>query len=138
MPDTPYTHGHAESVLRSHRWRTATNSAAYLLPHLQPGHELLDVGCGPGTPTCDLADRVAPGAAIGMDSSAEVVAAATAEAAERGMTNVTFDTGDVYALPFADDRFDIVHAHQVLQHLTDPVTALRELRRVVRLSLIHI
>lgn len=132
MPDTPYTHGHAESVLRSHRWRTAANSAAYLLPHLQPGHELLDIGCGPGTLTCDLADRVAPGTVVGMDSAAEVVAAATAEAAERGTTNVTFDTGDVYALPFADDRFDIVHAHQVLQHLTDPVTALRELRRVVR------
>jgi len=130
-PDT-YTHGHAESVLRSHRWRTATNSAAYLLPHLQPGLDVLDVGCGPGTLTCDLADRVGPGTVIGLDSSAEVVAAATAEARERGTANVTFDTGDVYALPFADDRFDVVHAHQVLQHLTKPAAALRELRRVVR------
>ncbi len=134
MPDPPdtYTHGHADSVLRSHRWRTAANSAAYLLPHLQPGMALLDVGCGPGTLTCDLADRVGPGSVVGLDTSPEVVAAATAEARGRGTTNVTFDVGDVYALAFADDVFDVVHAHQVLQHLTDPVAALAELRRVVR------
>ena len=56
-----YTHGHAEPVLQSHRWRTAENSAAYLLPVLRPGLDLLDVGCGPGTITVDLAARVAPG-----------------------------------------------------------------------------
>jgi len=41
MPDA-YTHGHHESVLRSHRWRTAENSAAYLLPHLRPGVSVLE------------------------------------------------------------------------------------------------
>jgi hypothetical protein len=55
---TTYTHGHHESVLRSHRWRTAENSAAYLLPHLRRTDALLDVGCGPGTLTADLAGRV--------------------------------------------------------------------------------
>ncbi|OOK70808.1 putative methyltransferase domain protein [Mycobacterium kansasii] len=44
---TSYTHGHHESVLRSHRVRTAENSASYLLPHLKPGMTVLDVGCGP-------------------------------------------------------------------------------------------
>ena len=66
-----YTHGHAESVLRSHRWRTAENSAAYLLPLLRPGLDLLDVGCGPGTLTADLATRVAPGRVLGLDASAD-------------------------------------------------------------------
>jgi ubiquinone/menaquinone biosynthesis C-methylase UbiE len=127
-----YTHGHHESVLRSHRWRTAENSAAYLLPHLRPGLELLDVGCGPGNITCDLADRVAPGPVIGLDVSAEVVTAATSDAEERGTANVSFRTGDLHTLELDDDAFDVVHAHQVLQHLTDPVAALRELRRVVR------
>ena len=46
MGDT-YTHGHHEAVLRSHTWRTAENSAGYLLNSLVPGQRLLDVGCGP-------------------------------------------------------------------------------------------
>ncbi len=132
IPETAaYTHGHHESVLRSHRWRTAENSAAYLLPHLAPGKDLLDVGCGPGNLTCDLAARVAPGRAVGIDAAEEVVAAAREEAGRRGV-EVEFAPGDVYALTFGDDEFDVVHAHQVLQHLTDPVAALAELRRVVR------
>lgn len=45
---------------------------------------------------------------------------------------MTFSTGDVYALDYDDASFDVVHAHQVLQHLREPVDALRELRRVLR------
>lgn len=127
-----YTHGHHESVLRSHRWRTAENSAAYLLPVLAPGQRMLDVGCGPGTVTVDLAARVAPGEVVGIDRSSAVLAAATEHATDKGVENVRFEVGDAYALEFADDTFDVVHAHQVLQHLTDPVAALREMRRVTR------
>jgi SAM-dependent methyltransferase len=125
----PYTHGHHESVLRSHRWRTAENSCGYLLPHLRAGMDLLDVGCGPGTITVDLAQRVAPGRVVGIDASAEVleVACGVADA-----SRAEFAVGDVYALDFPDAWFDVVHAHQVLQHLTDPIRALVEMRRVVR------
>jgi SAM-dependent methyltransferase len=132
MPDTTYTHGHHESVLRSHRWRTAANSAAYLLPHLAPGLDLLDVGCGPGTLTCDLARAVTPGRTVGLDAAPEVVELARAEAAGRGVASVTFEVADLFALPFPDDSFDVVHAHQVLQHVADPVGALVEMRRVCR------
>ena len=62
-----YTHGHHESVLRSHRTRTAANSAAHLLPHLSPGMRLLDIGCGPGTITVDLAARVSPGRVTALE-----------------------------------------------------------------------
>jgi 2-polyprenyl-3-methyl-5-hydroxy-6-metoxy-1,4-benzoquinol methylase len=131
VPDV-YTHGHHESVLRSHRWRTAENSAAYLLPHLSPGLDLLDVGCGPGTITADLARLVAPGRVVGLDREEGPLVTARAEAQEAGLTNTSYVVGDVYALDFADDSFDVVHAHQVLQHLTDPVAALREMARITR------
>ena len=127
-----YTHGHHESVLRSHAWRTAENSAAYLLGSLQPGQELLDVGCGPGTITIDLAERVAPGRVIGIDSESDVIVEADALGRSRGRGNVTFSVGDVYALQFDDARFDVVHAHQLLQHLTRPIDALKEMYRVMR------
>ena len=126
-----YTHGHHESVLRSHTSRTAANSAAYLLPHLKPELDVLDVGCGPGTITVDFARIVAPGNVIGSDRSAEVVAQASALAAREGVA-AAFEEGDVYALNFDDASFHVVHAHQVLQHLSDPVAALREMRRVLR------
>jgi ubiquinone/menaquinone biosynthesis C-methylase UbiE len=127
-----YTHGHHESVLRSHRWRTVENSAAYLVPALAPGLRLLDVGCGPGTITVDLAARLSPGEVVGIDTSAAVLEVARTAAQESGAQNVVFQVGDATALPFDDDSFDVVHAHQVLQHLTDPVAALREMRRVAR------
>jgi ubiquinone/menaquinone biosynthesis C-methylase UbiE len=123
-----YTHGHHEAVLRSHTWRTAENSAGYLLPHLRPGMDLLDLGCGPGTITIDLAARVAPGRVLGIDASADVIAQATTIADGR----VEFAVGDVYDLQVPDASFDVVHAHQVLQHLTDPVSAIAEAHRVLR------
>jgi SAM-dependent methyltransferase len=125
-----YTHGHHESVLRSHRSRTVENSAAYLIDHLVPGADVLDVGCGPGTITVDIAGRVAPGRVVGVDAAAEVVEAARVEAADAA--NVELRVDDVCALQVDDGSFDVVHAHQVLQHLTDPVAALREMRRACR------
>ncbi|MDT9682677.1 methyltransferase domain-containing protein [Streptomyces sp. TRM76323] len=132
MKDAVYTHGHHESVLRSHRWRTAENSAAYLLGEVRPGLDVLDVGCGPGTITADLAARVAPGRVTAVDASAGVLEQARAVAVERGLDNVRFAVADAHALDFPDDAFDVVHAHQVLQHVGDPVCALREMRRVCR------
>ncbi|HEV7886214.1 MAG TPA: methyltransferase domain-containing protein [Acidimicrobiales bacterium] len=123
----PYTHGHHESVLRSHTWRTAENSAAYLLPHLRPGLDLLDVGCGPGTITADLAARTAPGRTVGVDAAADVIALAA-----QSHPGVEFRTGDIYHLDLPDHGFDVVHAHQVLQHLPDPVRALQAMRRLAK------
>ncbi|MCG6499911.1 methyltransferase domain-containing protein [Kitasatospora sp. A2-31] len=129
--DAVYTHGHQEPVLRSHSSRTVDDSAAYLKPELRPGQAVLDVGCGPGTITADLAGLVGPtGRVVAVDTSAEVLEAAARVAAGRGLANVVFEVADVHELPYADGEFDVVHAHQVLQHVADPVAALREMRRV--------
>ncbi|MCV7031864.1 methyltransferase domain-containing protein [Mycobacterium sherrisii] len=127
-----YTHGHHESVLRSHQRRTAEDSAGYLLPWLRPGLAVLDVGCGPGTITADIAALVMPGSVTAIDQSADVLDDARAEARRRNLSNVSFAVADVDRLDVPDDAFDVVHAHQVLQHVTDPVQALREMRRVCK------
>ena len=125
-----YSHGHHNSVLRSHRWRTAENSAAYLLPRLKPADRVLDVGIGPGTITIDLAGRLSEGSVVGIDSALAAVAATQDLANARDVRNLRLLVGDVYHLGFGDASFDVVHAHQLLQHLADPVAALREMRRV--------
>ncbi len=94
--------------------------------------DLLDVGCGPGTITVDLAASVSPGRVTGIDREPAVVAEATALLEASAAGNIEFRTGDAYSLGFGDRTFDVVHAHQVLQHLTDPVAALVEMRRVLR------
>ena len=125
-----YTHGHHESVLRSHRWRTVENSAAYLAPYLAPGMNVLDVGCGPGSISADLARLVRPGRVVALDNIPDVIERARDDIAGDGTDNIQFVVGDVYELDVTADTFDVVHAHQVLQHLAEPVLALQEMRRV--------
>lgn len=139
MPENAtYFQGHHESVLRAHSWRTAQNSAAYLLKYLQPTMRILDVGCGPGTITTSFARLVPQGHVTGLDnatadSNSDVLAKARQHAVEQGVTNVTFAHGDVCNLEgIPDGMYDVVHCHQVLQHVVDPVRALTEMRRVAK------
>lgn len=123
MASAVYSHGHHSSVVAAHAARTVANSAAYLSPLVEPGMRILDVGCGPGSISIDLARRVGDrGRVVGIDMSAEVVETARAAAAQAGVSNVEFLVRDAYDPP--GERYDVVHAHQVLQHLGDPVAAL--------------
>ena len=130
-PKVTYTHGHHPAVLRSHRWRTASNSAAYLLPRLHAGMSLLDVGCGPGTITVDLARIVSPGRVVAVDA-AEPIPQEAATYARTAGAEIEFRRAEAESLPFDDGSFDVVHAHQVLQHVGDPVAVLHEMARVCR------
>lgn len=127
-----YTHGHHDSVLRSHGWRTVANSASFLVPYLKPDMKILDIGCGPGTITVDLATYVPEGHVTGLERVADVLSKGRALATERGVTNVDFVAGDANGLAYADESFDVVFCHQVLQHVGDPVGMLGEMKRVVK------
>lgn len=127
-----YTHGHHDSVLESHRNRTIANSARYAEKHFTPGTNVLDIGSGPGTITADIAKRVAPGEVTAVEINSAAAELTRAELSRQQVTNAHVVVADVHNLGFASNSFDVVHAHQVLQHVTNPVGALREMGRVCR------
>jgi ubiquinone/menaquinone biosynthesis C-methylase UbiE len=112
--------------------RTAEQQAAFFLPHLQAGMDLLDCGCGPGSITIGLARVVAPGRAVGIDIDASQIELAQTNATDQAVANLRFETATLYALPFADRSLDAVFSHAVLTYLQDPLAALREIRRVLK------
>lgn len=141
-PSNTYAHGHSAATVAGHASRTAQFCAAHLLPHLRAGASLLDVGCGPGSITATFLPYVSPGGrVVGIDSSAEVIATAQSQfgsspspASAGGTKAIEFLVGDLFKLPFEDETFDFVHAHQVIVHLPlDKVApALREMKRVCK------
>jgi ubiquinone/menaquinone biosynthesis C-methylase UbiE len=136
-----YAPGHDVSQTKHHEMRTAENSATHLLPHLRrlapqlPHLKLLDVGAGSGTITASLAKYLPPdGTITATDISDSILARAQEYAISQGLDSnrITFQKATVYSLPFPDEQFDVVHAHQVLSHLDSPVDAIREMVRVCR------
>lgn len=133
IPQTKYLHDHGSVVLRSHGARTVANAVPFLKPYLKPGMKILDVGCGPGSITLDVASNYAPGSHVtGIDQGQGAVEAATASAKEQGITNVEFAVGNVHHLQFPDDTFDLVYAHQVIQYVPEIPRAMKELLRVTK------
>lgn len=127
-----YVHGYTPEHRAFLSSRTATREAAFLLPFLKPGMRLLDCGCGMGALTTSLAEWLAPGEVIGFDREQSQIDAARAWAAEKGVRNVRFQTGNIYEIPFPDASFDAVFAYTVLEHVREPLRAIREMRRVLK------
>jgi len=111
--------------------RRIEKHGVFLLPHLRAGIDLLDCGCGPGTMTVELARQVLPGKTVGLDRAAGQFAESERVALQEGLP-LTFESGDVTALPFGDSSFDVVFAHALIEHLADPAPAVREFARVLR------
>jgi ubiquinone/menaquinone biosynthesis C-methylase UbiE len=127
-----YTFGYGSTAVQIMTSRTAEDSARFFLPYLRTGMRVLDCGCGPGSITVGLAQAVAPGEAVGIDVEPSQIALAQTYAAERGIANARFETGNVYALPFPDATFDAAYGHTIVMQFRDPAQALTEVYRVVK------
>jgi ubiquinone/menaquinone biosynthesis C-methylase UbiE len=101
-----YASDHNKAVLQTHSWRTAENSIPYLLPHIEPGMTILDIGCGPGTITVDLAKRVPDGHVTGVDYMPGPLVQATTFAETEGVTNV--ECVPQNSFPIISFRLDIL------------------------------
>jgi SAM-dependent methyltransferase len=124
-PRETYTPGHTANAVSFMAARTLESHASFVLPLLDRGLEVLDVGCGPGTITQGIAEHVLPGRVVAIDRDPVKIAHAARLAEGREQTNLRFLAGDVYALPFPVASFDLVFAHGLFEHLA-------EIRRVLR------
>ena len=127
-----YTHGHQSAVVNQHAKRTAESCAQFIRSIVLPESQILDVGCGPASITVGLAKWAAGGSVVAIDVGEEILQTAQKVVDESGCSNVYLEQASVYELPYPDDSFDLIYAHQVLQHLTNPVLAIQEMARVTR------
>ena len=115
--------------------RNAQDNATHILPYLKPNSKILDIGCGIGTITQDFAQRCPQGSVLGIDHNIDSLSIAKEAASNLKISNLKYETGDVMNLKgIPDNEYDIVHAHQVILHLSDPVGGLKEMRRVCKPS----
>lgn len=126
-----YTPGHALEAVEFMSRRTAGTHAAFALPFFLPGMRILDCGCGPGSITLGIAEKVMPGGVTGIDmGGAQLVEAR--ERARRLGVRAEFQEASVYDLPFQASSFDGVFSHALFEHLAHPQEALKELYRVLK------
>jgi SAM-dependent methyltransferase len=103
--------------------RTLENTHPALLPLLEPGRSVLDVGSGPGTLTAEMARRVAPGLVVGLDLSRAMVELAREQHPPGRAPNLTFRQGDILAAEW-EGAFDVVNAARTLSWIPDGRAAL--------------
>lgn len=97
----------------------------------QPGQRVLDIGCGFGDTTQELARRVAPdGEAVGVDAATRFIETAVQETTEAGVTNARFSVADVETTRF-EERFDLAFSRMGTMFFANPVAALRNVREAL-------
>ena len=106
----------------------------YTWMHIQPGHSVLDVGCGPGIDTLALAELVGPtGYVVGVDVDAAMIAEANRRAEQAGCRGwCHHEVGDAVALPLETSTFDSCRSERLFQHVHNPAGVLLEMARVTK------
>ncbi|MFA5294382.1 MAG: class I SAM-dependent methyltransferase [Methanoregulaceae archaeon] len=137
MDPGPSSYVHGYSAQEEERLADQARTLTGLLHHdtrYPAGSRVLEAGCGTGAQTVILA-RNSPGAQItSVDISPESVRRAEERVRREGIANVTFQAGDLFDLPFADQSFDHIFLCFVLEHLADPVLALQRLIPLLRVG----
>jgi SAM-dependent methyltransferase len=128
----PYTPGYSANATAFMARRSLDLHGAFVLPLLRENFAVLDLGCGPGTITLDLARRVARGRVLGLDRDGSQVETAREAARAARLTNVEFAVGDAASLTLPPDSFDLVFAHALFEHLPNPLHALRLIMTAMR------
>lgn len=128
-----FTTGYGNLARDRYAARNADNCCGYLLPYLKQlptNFTFLDIGCGPGSITIDLASRFSGARFLGVEPGQPFVEKADELARERGVANISFQLGDMDSLDQIDGygSFDVVHCHQVLVHLPDALAALKTMK----------
>ena len=123
-----YSMGYADAAMHRLGRFIAASDAAYLLPYMNKGMRVHEVGCGPGTISVGLAAAVDPGEFHGIDMEVSQVERAAIAGQEAGLTNARFQVADALELPFPDGHFDVVHCHTLLVHVP---AVLAEIKRVL-------
>lgn len=95
---------------------------------------VLEPGCGVGAQTVILARNSPHARFISVDISEHSLKAARQSAKEAGVENVSFFRGDIFNLPFLPEKFDHVFVCFLLEHLPNPVSALRELKKILKVG----
>ncbi len=115
-----------------HPFVQEVHRASHRMLNLQPGMQVLEVGCGLGADAQEMSRQVSPGGSVlGVDYSTLMVSEAQRRSAESGLP-VRFEHGDVCALSMPDASFDAVRAERVFQHLSTPEVAAGEIARVLK------
>ena len=127
-----YTPGHTPNAVDFMSRRTLEPHSAFFIPMLADCMSVLDCGSGPGTITCDIAQRIPNGRVVGVDNDESQIALASDAARATGLRNVEFREASAYELPFPDESFDAVFSHALFEHLGDPGRAISEFRRVLK------
>ena len=127
-----YAFGYSQAAVGMMENRSAEMNASFFLEHLQPGMQVLDVGCGPGSITVGLAAAVSPGKVTGIDIEPSQVALGRQRAAAMGLDNCRFEVGSVFDLPLGDQSVDSVFGHTILMQFGNLEPVLAELRRVLK------
>ena len=126
-----YSFGYEEGMLDYQSYR-ALKTLGFVLSYLKPDMAVLECGSGHGVATFEIAKRLTNGRVVGIDIHKELVDENNKKAREANVENITFEEANALALPYPENSFDLVYMQAVLVHISKPLDALVEARKVLR------